>query len=79
LTDGTLAWGNDSFPLTAASLGEDLYQGEDCIVTLTEAHQVPAVAKALQQVTEAAMRQAYERLDSADYGPNWFEEDFEYT
>jgi Domain of unknown function (DUF1877) len=59
--------------------GEDLYQGEDYVVTLTEAHQVPAVATALQQVTEASMRRAYERLDPADYGPNWSEEDFEYT
>jgi hypothetical protein len=37
------------------------------------------VARALQQVTEAYMRQAYDRLDPADYGPNWSEEDLEYT
>jgi Domain of unknown function (DUF1877) len=80
LTDGSLAWGNGSFPLNRCILGgEDLYQGEDYIVTLTEAHEVPAVATALQQVTEAFMRQAYDRLDSADYGPNWSEEDFEST
>jgi hypothetical protein len=80
LTDGTLAWGNGSFPLNRCILGgEDLYQGEDYIVTLTEGHEVPAVAAALQQVTEADMRQAYDRLDPADYGPEWSEEDFEYT
>jgi hypothetical protein len=51
LTDGTLAWGNGSFPLNRCILGgEDLYQGEDHIVTLTEAHEVPAAATALQQV-----------------------------
>jgi hypothetical protein len=80
LTDGTLAWGNGSFPLDRCILGgEDLYQGEDYIVTFTEAHEVPAVAMALQHVTEASMRQAYDRLDAADYGPEWAEEDFEYT
>jgi Domain of unknown function (DUF1877) len=80
LTDGTLAWGNGSFPLNRCILGgEDIYQGEDYIVTLTEAHEVPAVAAALQQVAEADMRQAYDRLDPADYGSEWSEEDFEYT
>jgi alkanesulfonate monooxygenase SsuD/methylene tetrahydromethanopterin reductase-like flavin-dependent oxidoreductase (luciferase family) len=37
------------------------------------------VATALQQVTEVSMGRAYDRLDPADYGPNWSEEDFEYT
>jgi hypothetical protein len=80
LTDGTLAWGNGSFPLNRCILGgEDLYQGEDHIVTLTEAHEVPAAATALQQVMEAFMRHADDGLDPTDYGPNWSEEDFEYT
>ena len=80
LTDGTLAWGNGSFPLNRCILGGvDFYQGEDYIVTLTEAHEVPAVAMALQHVTEASMRQAYDRLDPADYGSEWSEEDFEYA
>jgi hypothetical protein len=41
--------------------GPGLYQGQDYIVTLIEAHEVPAVAMALQHVTEASMRQAYDR------------------
>jgi hypothetical protein len=80
LTDGTLAWGNGSFPLNRCILGgEQLHQGEEYIVTLTEAREVPAVAAALQQVTQAEMQQVYDRLDPADYGPEWSQEDFEYT
>jgi hypothetical protein len=80
LTDGTLAWGNGSFPLNRCILGgEEFHHGEEYIVTLTEAREVPAVARALQQVTEVFMRQAYDRLDPADYGPTWSEEDLEYT
>jgi hypothetical protein len=80
LTDGTLAWGNGSFPRNRCILGgESLHHGEEYVVTLTEARDVPAVAAALQQVTEAEMRQAYDRLDPADNGPEWSEEDFEYT
>jgi Domain of unknown function (DUF1877) len=80
LTDGTLAWGNGSFPLNRCILGgEQLHQGEEYIVTLTQAREVPAVAAALQQVTQAEMRQAYDRFDPADYGPEWSQEDFEYT
>jgi Domain of unknown function (DUF1877) len=80
LTDGTLAWGNGAFPLNRCILGgEQLHRGEEYIVTLTEAREVPAVAAALQQVSKAFMRQAYDRLDPADYGPEWSDEDFEYT
>jgi hypothetical protein len=80
LTDGTLAGGNGSFPLNHCILGgEEFHHGDEYVVTLTEAREVPAVATALQQVTEAFMRQAYDQLDPADYGPTWSEEDLEYT
>jgi hypothetical protein len=78
LTDGTLRPGNGSFPLNRTILGgRELYQGDDRFVGLTEAGEVGSVAAALEQVSEATMRWAYDALDPEDYGSELSEEDFE--
>ena len=80
LTDGTLRWGNGTYPLNLCILGEkSLYSKDDYIITLVRPAQVPDVALALQQVDQHFIRERYYRIDPADYGLPLSEEDLEYT
>ncbi|MFL6071907.1 MAG: YfbM family protein [Mycobacteriales bacterium] len=80
LTDGTLGYDNGAYPLNAVILGgRQLYDGEDYIVSLLRPDQVRDVADALGGVSRDSLRQGYEAIDVADYGPQFGDEDFDYT
>ena len=80
LTDGRLAFDNGSYPLNAAVLGgRQLHQGEDYTVSLLTPQQVRDVAHALEEVSRATLRAGYLAIDPDDYGPEFGDEDFDYT
>ena len=80
LTDGDLTDDNGEPPLNLAILaGVHLVHGDSGVVSVCPASKVPAVAQALQGVTEAWMRERYFRLDPKAYGMPLSEEDFAYT
>ena len=80
LTDGNLTFKNGTFPLRAAILGgEQLYNGENYIVSLVRPNDVGAVVSALSDVDKDRLRSGYSRIKSSDYQGVINEEDFEYT
>jgi hypothetical protein len=80
LTDGTLDLVGGSFPLSHAVLGgAQLYEGDDYVVALVSAEQVPAVAAALAPIDEAWLRERYETLRISDYQSFCSDDDFAYT
>lgn len=80
LTDGGLEYGNGTFPLNAVILGgAQVYDGDDYIVSLLTPEQVRDVAVAIAEVGRDALGAGYERIDAEDYGPEFGDEDFEYT
>lgn len=80
LTDGQLASDGGRHPLSACVLGgEQLYRGDDFIVSFLGPAQVADVAAALVPVDKEWLRARYDAIDSADYGMPTSDEDFEYV
>ncbi|MGC1211521.1 MAG: YfbM family protein [Micromonospora sp.] len=80
LTDGLLGYDNGDYPLNAVILGgRQLYEGEEYIVSLLTPEQVCDAANVLTVVSRERLRAGYEAIDVADYGPEFGDEDFEYT
>lgn len=82
LTDGKLGWDNGEYPLKLCIFGgEQLYEGDDYVVSLILPHEVKDLARAMKQVTKKWMRTRYDAIDPQDYdyGLHMGEEDWEYT
>ena len=80
LTDGRLEFENGDYPLNAAILGGvQLHEGDDYIVSLLSPGQVRDVATAVEAISREALETGYRLIDPEDYGPNFGNEDFEYT
>ena len=79
LTDGRLAYDNGDYPLRACVLGgEQLYDGNDFVVSLLAPERVADVASALAPIDEASLRSRYYLIDPTDYGMPLSQEDFEH-
>jgi hypothetical protein len=80
LSDGTLDLGGGTYPLSHAVLGGvNLYEGEEYVVALVSADQVPEVAAALAPIDRVWLRERYDSLEFPDYQGFRCDEDFEYT
>lgn len=80
LTDGRLCFDNGRYPLNAAVLGGRQLHGEEgYIVSLLAPEQVRDVADALAHVSRETLHTGYTSIDPDDYGPEFGDEDFEYT
>ena len=80
LTDGTLAVGAGSFPLSHVVLGGvQLCEDSNHLVSLVRADQVSTVADAVARVDEAWLRRRYEALAFPGYEGVRGDEDFAYT
>ncbi|ESQ74088.1 hypothetical protein ABAC402_15665 [Asticcacaulis sp. AC402] len=80
LSDGELTSDEGTFPLNHTVLaGTPLYSADDYIMSLKTPEQVRAVASAIEHLTIADFRQAYERIDAASYEGEIGDEDFTYT
>jgi len=80
LSDGTLDLDGGLYPLSHAVLGgAQIYEGEDYVVALVRAEQVPEVAAALAPIDERWLRQRYDSLEFPDYQGFRDDEDFTYT
>jgi len=79
LTDGRLECENGTEPLRFCILGgEQLYSGEDYIVSLVTHEKLQALAESLAQVTPEFIGQRYSELPD-DYGMEKSLEDCQYT
>jgi hypothetical protein len=79
LTDGSLGYGHDSYPLNVVILGgRQVYEGDDYIVSLVGPDQVRDAAEALATMSRDRLRAGYDRIDAAEY-PYLSDEDFDYT
>jgi hypothetical protein len=79
LTDGRLAYDNGEYPLRACVLGgEQLYDGNDFVVSLLTPEQVSDVASALASINKESLRARYQAIDPIDYGTPLSGDDFEY-
>ena len=79
LTDGTLR-GASTSPLEMVVLGgKSLYSGDDYIIVLKSVAEVRAVVPHLARITEASLRESYDRIDAGEYGGEFGDEDFECT
>lgn len=80
LSDGSLDLAGGSYPLSFAVLGgSPVYDGEEYVVALVRAQQVPEVAAALAPIDKAWLRMRYDSLEFSDYQVFRSDEDFEYT
>jgi Domain of unknown function (DUF1877) len=80
LTDGYLGYDNGTYPLNAVILGgRQLYEGDDHIVSLLVPQQVREVATVAASVDRESFKAGYGRIDGADYGPEFGDEDLAYT
>lgn len=80
LSDGSLDVDGGRFPLNRAILGgTQLYSGDDYIVALVPKTDVPAVARALAKISDAAMRKRYDTRVPRDYAPEYGAADRDYT
>jgi hypothetical protein len=80
LTDGNIGFTNGSYPLSHCILGgRQLHRGENYIVALKTPQQAADIASALRKIDKAEFRKRYFEMDPADYGPNFDEQDFEYS
>ena len=79
LTDGALSFENGAEPLRLCILGgEQLYRGDDYIVTLVHHSQLRALAGALTAITPRFIGERYSQL-SEDYPIPKSQEDCQYT
>lgn len=83
LTDGSLCFDCAEYPLGAVILGGELlyYDGEeydDYIITAKSPEQVGQILKGLEELTEKAFRDGYDKIDDT-YPDELTDEDFEYT
>lgn len=79
LAGGTLS-ADSPYPFGLAVLaGEQLYGGDDYIMSLKSPAQVRDIATALDAITESGFRRRYFAIDSNDYEMDLSEEDFAYT
>jgi hypothetical protein len=77
LTGGKLEWGDT--PFHKCILGSDnLYEGDDYIVSFLSPDEVKEVAAAIRDIDRAELRRRYDAIDPADYN-GLVEDDFEYT
>ncbi len=80
LTDGRLEYANGDYPLNAAVLGgRQLVEAELDTVSYVRVDQVRDVAAALDDLGEEWLRARYEAIDPLEYGPEYGEDDFDYT
>ena len=80
LSDGSLDPSAGEYPLNHTILGgRHLHEGDDYIVALVPASEVPDVARALGAVDEAAFRERYLRIVPKDYALEYGEVDLGYT
>ena len=81
LTDGSLHYEGGEYPLNLAICGgRQLMRGEDYTVSLVLPEQVKDVARALEPIDEAWLRERYfSLLKPGDYDGPIGEEDFGYT
>jgi hypothetical protein len=76
LTDGSLRVSEANDPLAKAILGgKQLHRGDDDIVSLVLAEEVPEIARALAQIDEQTFLQRYLRLEQSDYAPAYGKKD----
>ena len=79
LTDGRLAYDNGEYPLRCCVLGgEQLYRGDDFVVSFLTPVQVGDVASALGHIDKASLRARYDAIASTDNGTPLSGDDFEY-
>jgi hypothetical protein len=77
LSDGTLEPGGGSYPLNKAVLGgQDLYEGDEYIITLVMPDEVKDVAAALAPLDRNWLRARYSALASTDYEGFLSDDDF---
>lgn len=80
LTDGLLGFGNGAEPWRWVVLGPDeLYQGDDYIVSLVPPTKVREVADALAEVTRPWFDDRYRTVVPHDYAPEYGNDDRDYT
>ena len=80
LTDGTPAGGAGAYPLSHAILGgRQLHEGDDYIVSLVTPEQAADVARALEGIDEAWLRDKYAAIDPEEYAFQKSEQDWAYT
>ena len=80
LTDGRLEYGNGPEPLCHCVLGPNqLYEGDDYIVSLVPPDKVKDVAAALSGVSKSWFDDRYRSIVPHDYAPEYGDEDREYT
>lgn len=80
LTNGKLECNENEFPLNAVILcGKQLHKSDDYIISLVEPEKVSVASKALQDIDEDALKEAYKKIKQKDYDGELGEEDFEYT
>jgi hypothetical protein len=80
LTDGNLCPNGGSAPLNLCILGgKSLHIEDSYIIVLKEPSEVQQISKALASISHEWMRKKYFLIDAEDFGPNFGEEDFEYT
>ncbi len=80
LTDGKLHYQGGVYPFNRFILGgQQLYEGNDYIMTFITRNEVNDIAAALPLIKKEWFRERYFKLDTEDYDPEFSEEDFEYT
>jgi hypothetical protein len=80
LNHGRLEWNSDGFPLSAAILGKvPMNSGDDYLIGLTPADDVPAVADALAALTVDDIKRGYEQIEPDSYQGFVGSEDLQYT
>ncbi len=79
LTDGKIEPGNGRFPMSHIVLGgEQLYTGEDYVISLKTPEQVKEIAVSVKNFNRGAFRKRYDGIDPAAYAA-YSENDFLYT
>jgi hypothetical protein len=79
VTDGTFGWDRDPYPLSHLIMaGQNLYSGDDYIVSLKTPQQVADVAVALTSITESTFRDGFAQIDEFDL-EHTREEDLTYS
>jgi hypothetical protein len=78
LTDGQLEWGRS--PYHNCILGRDnLYEGDDYIMSFLEPEEVKEVAEAIKDIDRGWLRRKYDAVDTSNYQGVLSDDDFEYT